>query len=277
MTSLRDYIWGSTRQELDRMRHDATCLKSPTLQVLRHLKVGEGARCMDVSCGTGDSLHLLGQLAGPSGRVTGLDPEGLVGPAALAELTARTMSSLSVFQLDAEEIEEVPGGPYDLTLCRLSMAYQLQPAEMLRKMFRWTAPGGVMLVQEYDFRTIDVHPRPRLWDEFERVVHGVLHDVGVDPGFGVRLPGYFAAAGLGASDGTQVVGALTSFPHTGWYLVATYRSLLPRALELGVTTEAASKEFLDEIAAFPADEHRSTLSALVVGAWKRKPEEEPSW
>jgi hypothetical protein len=54
--------------------------------------------------------------------------------------------------------------------------------------------------------------------------------------------------------------------------LGVYHSLPPRALQMGVTIEARSRAFIEEMNQAAASEtYYSTLSPLLVGAWKRKP------
>ena len=52
---------------------------------------------------------------------------------------------------------------------------------------------------------------------------------------------------------------------------AVYRSVLPRALEFGLTTEAESEHWFEDFTreSSTADEH-TALWSLLVGTWKRK-------
>jgi hypothetical protein len=86
---------------------------------------------------------------------------------------------------------------------------------MVRKLYAWTRPRGVLLVQDYDCRAMGIMPRLATWEEFERVFHAVFEKVGADPRVGQRLPLHFAAAGLGQPDGTDVAGLLVPLPEIG--------------------------------------------------------------
>jgi hypothetical protein len=77
------------------------------------------------------------------------------------------------------------------------------PVAMLSKMYAWTRPGGVMLVQDWDCRTMDIVSRLATWAEFENVMYGVFDRAGQDPRIGLKLPLHVTAAGLGEADGTD--------------------------------------------------------------------------
>jgi hypothetical protein len=55
-------------------------------------------------------------------------------------------------------------------------------------------------------------------------------------------------------------------------LTAVYKSLLPLALKLGVTTEERSKQFFAEGADAARDDTSYALLPLIISVWKRKPD-----
>jgi hypothetical protein len=95
---------------------------------------------------------------------------------------------------------------------------------------------------------------------------------GRDLEFGFKLPIYFVEAGIGAPDGTDMHLPMTSFePFIALYHVVC-RSLLPKAIELGVTTDAQMQSIFRDIQQAAIDPQRSSvLWPLLIGVWKRKP------
>ena len=168
--------------------------------------IGTGMSCLDVGCGPGEVMRLMAERVGASGRVTGPDNDGRVGQEAVGVLRATVAGQFEFIQADAETTGEPPGGPFDLVYARLLLIHLGDPVAMLRKMYAWTRPGGVLLVQDWDCRTMDILPRLATWAEFERVMYGVFDKAGRDPRIGAKLPLHFAAAGLGEPDGTDVAG-----------------------------------------------------------------------
>jgi hypothetical protein len=80
-----------------------------------------------------------------------------------------------------------------------------------------------------------------------------------------------ADAGLGEPSGTDVAGKLTSLRDASLMLVSVFRSLLPQALQLGLTTEAHAAEFLEEVdAAARSDVAYSVSWPLLTAAWVQK-------
>jgi hypothetical protein len=99
--------------------------------------------------------------------------------------------------------------------------------------------------------------------------------MGRETRMGIKLPGFFIEAGIGAPDGTDVTGFLQPIRLAAEMATAIYRSVLPLALKHGVTTEERSEWFFEEIRKVRECEYY-VLSPLLVSAWRQKPVENES-
>jgi ubiquinone/menaquinone biosynthesis C-methylase UbiE len=268
-----DYVLGRTSEEYQRLRWQARLWEPITVRVLDQVGIGPGLRCLDVGCGPGEVMRLMAERVGASGQVTGVDNDGRLGREALAVLRTTVPGRFEFVHADVETTDELPGGPFDLVYVRLLLQHLHDPAAMLGKLYAWTRPGGVMLVQEFDGHTMGIWPQLATWGEFERVLYGVFEKTGRDARFGQKLPLHFAAAGLGEPDGTDVAGLLLPLAEIGVMFQAVYQSIRPVGLRLGLTTEADGQAFLAEIANVTHQRRGVGMSPLLVSAWKRKPPE----
>ena len=266
-----DYVLARTSEEYQRLRRQAGLWEQVTGEALDRVGIGAGMRCLDVGCGPGEVMRLMAERVGASGQVTGLDNDGRVGREALEVLRATVPGEFDFIQADAETAEEPPGGPFDLVYTRLLLFHLHDPVAMLRKMYAWTRPGGVLLVQDWDARPMDIVPRLATWPEFERVMYGVFDRAGRDARIGMKMPLHFAAAGLGEPDGTDVAGQLWPLADIGGLFQAVYQSMQPAALRFGLTTEAAGQEFVAEITEAIRQRRGVGMSPLLVSTWRRKP------
>lgn len=269
--SLDSYVMGRTSEEYQRLRQQANVWEASTMQILQRIGLREGMSCLDVGCGPGEAMRLMGETVGESGHVTGLDIDGRLGHEMLEVLKATVKSNFSFIEDDIEAIDEVAGQPFDVTFARIVLLHVQDPISVLRKMYSWTKPGGYIIIQDYDFRTMDTYPKPEAYVEYEKVFFEVFHKGGRDTRIGHKLPAYFADAGIGPPDGTDVSGHLMSLEQASGMVKAVYRSVLPRALQLGITTEARSQAFFEEMNEVPSERYYSFLWPLLLGAWKRKP------
>jgi SAM-dependent methyltransferase len=268
-----DYVLGRTSEEYRRLRWQARLWEPTTARVFDQVGIGPGMRCLDAGCGPGEVMRLMAERVGASGQVTGVDNDGRLGREALAILRATVPGRFEFVHADVEATDELPDGPFDLVYARILLTHLRDPVGMLGKLYAWTRPGGVMLIQDYDMRTQDVWPRLATWGEYERVFYGVFEKAGRDPWIGRKLPLHFAATGVGEPDGTDVAGLLRPLAEVGGMFQAVYQSLRPVGLRLGLTTEADGQAFLAEIAEAVRERRGFAMSPLLVSAWKRKPPE----
>ena len=269
--SLDSYVMGRTSQEYQRLRQQAKVWEASTMQILQRTGLREGMSCLDVGCGPGEAMRLMGEMVGASGHVTGLDVDGKLGREMLEVLRATAQSNFAFIEDDVEAIDEVAGQPFDVTFARIVLLHVHDPISVLRKLYSWTKPGGYIVIQDYDFRTMDAYPKPEAYVEYEKVFFEVYHKSGRDTRIGHKLPAYFVDAGIGSPDGTDVAGHLMSLEQASGMVKAVYRSVLPRALQLGITTEARSQAFFEEMNEVPSKRYYFFLWPLLIGAWKRKP------
>jgi ubiquinone/menaquinone biosynthesis C-methylase UbiE len=266
------YILGRSAEEYQRLREQASIWEAATVRVLQQAGLREGMSCLDVGCGPGEVMRLMGDVVGTSGQVTGFDADGKIGRQAIEMLQATTECRFSFLEGDLEDTDDIPGQPFDLTYARLVLFHVRDPIALLRKMNAWTKPGGLIVIQDYDLCTLDIYPRLESWDEFVKVVIDFMKTSGRDIYIGHKIPAYFVEAGIGDPDGTDVTGILDSLKRHSSMLRGIYRTLLPRAIQMGVTTEAESKAFLDELSREEEGErYYSVLPPLLISAWKRKP------
>jgi ubiquinone/menaquinone biosynthesis C-methylase UbiE len=267
-----DYLLGRRPEERQRIRLQAKIWEPSTMRIFQQIGLREGMQCLDIGCGPGEVMRLMGELVGTTGHVTGIDADGEFGRQAIEMLQATTKSRFTFLEQDIEETNEIPGQPFDLTYARLVIIFARDPIAALRKMYSWTKPGGHIVVQDYDTRTVDIFPRLESWGEMNRVISGVFEQGGRDIQIGHKLPAYFVDAGIGEPDGTDVASAVGSLKQYGWWIRGGYEAILPRAIQSGLTTEAESLAVLEEFdQAERSERYYSVLFPLLVGVWKRKP------
>jgi SAM-dependent methyltransferase len=216
-------------------------------------------------------MRLMAERVGPTGQVVGLDTDADLGRTAVDGLRAAGHRQCSFVQADAERTDAVQDGGFDLVFGRLILLHLSDPVAVLRRMWRWTAPGGHLVIQDYDLRSVDVYPTLAVVEEWKRVFLGTFTAAGRDVRLGHRLPSLFAEAAMGPPDGTDVAGRLERMETAAGMLAATYRSVPPAALALGIITEQQRDAWLADIArAAVACPDHSVLWPLLIGVHKRR-------
>jgi ubiquinone/menaquinone biosynthesis C-methylase UbiE len=271
MTGTDDYVLGRTAEEHERLRDQARMWEPATARLLDRVRLGSGARCVDVGCGPGETMRLLAERVGPGGEVVGVDVDAALGAQALDALHAAGHRQCRFEPLDVQTDAAMPGAPFDLVFARLLLLHVDDPVAVLRRLWDWVAPGGHLVVQDCDLLASYVVPEFALVEEFRRVALDTFRAAGRDIRVGLRLPALHVDGGLGAPDGMDVGARLAPLPALAPMYEAVYRSLLPSALALGLTTQAESDRWFAAFAreCAGADRH-AALWPLLIGTWKRK-------
>jgi hypothetical protein len=133
------------------------------------------------------------------------------------------------------------------------------------------APGGHLIVHDHDLLTSDVVPSLDTVDDFLRIVRGTFHRAGRDLRLGLGLPKLFAAAGIGTPDGMDAAARIDVLPNLAPMYEDVFRSVLPAAVALGVTTPEDGERWFTNFAreSTTAHEH-AALWPLLVAAHKHR-------
>jgi ubiquinone/menaquinone biosynthesis C-methylase UbiE len=265
------YALGRTQEEYDRLRAQARVWESATGRLLDKAGLAPGASCLDAGCGPGETMRLMAQRVGPAGRVLGIDVDASLGAMTVATLHRAGHRHCDFHAHDLTAGGPIPGAPFDLVYARLLLFHLPQRRAVLASLWDAVAPGGHLVVQDYDLRSVGVLPALDSVEELGRVVIGAFTAVGCDVYAGARLPQLFVQAGVGVPDGTDVAGRIEPLGSGRPFLENTFRSVLPTALAHGVTTETGAAATLAAIGRDAADFADSPLLwPLLIGAWKRK-------
>lgn len=256
--------------EYDRLRAQARVWETATARLLDRIALPAGARCLDAGCGPGETMRLLARRVGPRGHVTGLDSDE-----ALADLAGRTLKDEGHDNCDihVRDLRTDPiGGPYDLVFARLLLFHLPDRVEVLRRLWDAVAPGGHLVLQDYDLVSACCVPAASGVDAVAALVVESFTAAGCDVRAGLRLSSFLAEAGIGRPDGTDVSGLLVPLSQGAPMLDHVLHSLLPSAVASGVTTagqaEAALRRLSDDAA---GDPDRPMLWPLMAGVWKARP------
>lgn len=253
------YVLGRTPEEHERLRRQAAVWQPATARLLDQVGLSPGDRCLDAGCGTGAVMELM---AARGAQVTGIDLDAGLGEKAAAEAGGTFVRA----DLETDDDAVAPHS-FDVVHGRLVLLHLTDPVAALRRMWRWVAPGGKLVVQDYDMDAVQSVPPLPVVDEWRRVFLGAFSRAGRDCRIGLRLPALFAEAGIGAPGLTDVAGRLGTMADSAGMLTATYRSIAPLALRLGLITEEQRDRFpadMDDATRAHPD-HRA-MWPLLVGA-----------
>jgi ubiquinone/menaquinone biosynthesis C-methylase UbiE len=269
------YVLERTPQEYERLRAQSRMWNGAASRAFEEVGLGAGQRCLDAGCGPGETMRLMADRVGSGGEVVGVDVDAPLLATTRTALHGEGYGQCDVAVHDVIRDEPFPRAPFDLVYARFLLLHLPQRVAVLRRLWNAVAPGGALLVQDYDLRGVRVVPPLESVDAVHGLLMAAMTAAGVDVSVGTRLPQLFAEADLGEPGGTDVAGLLQPAASAAAYLEATFRSVLPAALAHGLTTEGEAKAVLDRLRRDVAGSRGTVVLPLLVTAWKRKPAERP--
>lgn len=158
---------------------------------LRALQVGRDGRawrCLAVGAGTSSLTQWLADEVGPRGTVTATTGAGAAtDDEDAAVLPRRPNVTVQRYDLATDDLPTTCTLGFDLVHCRLALARQPDPAAALRKLADAVAPGGVLLVEEWDLRSLQLCDETRPDAAAVRRMLAALGDAANDRGVDVTL------------------------------------------------------------------------------------------
>jgi SAM-dependent methyltransferase len=166
----------------------------PTTQALLHRAgMQPGLRCLDLGCGGGPVTLELARLAGPEGRVVGIDMDD--AKLQLARQRAEQQKLRVEFQ--AGNVHDLADeAQYDLVYARFLLTHLHDPAQVVQHVLRALRPGGTMIVEDIEISAAFAYPPCPALDRHVQLYKAVVERRGGDPDIGPKLPGLLRASGV---------------------------------------------------------------------------------
>jgi SAM-dependent methyltransferase len=178
----------------ERLRLLSEVMGPSTRALIAEVGIPTGSTCLDAGCGGGDVALDLARAVGPTGRVIGLDLDETKLEIARSEAAQWKLQNVTFESADvaAWESKEL----FDVVYARFLLTHLREPALLLARMRRRIRTGGVMIVEDIDYRGHFAEPDcPALQRSVEFYTQAAQKR-GVDPNIGPRLPGLLRAAGF---------------------------------------------------------------------------------
>lgn len=243
----------------------AEIMRPTTTALLERVGVGAGDHCLDLGCGGGHVTIEMARMAGPTGRVVGIDFDA--GVIELARIDADDAGVTCEFRAGDCLAAE---GEFDVCYARFLLSHVPDPAQVLSHMVSLTRPGGVTVVEDIDFSGFFCEPPDEAHSEYARLYGEAVALSGGDAAIGPRLPLLASAAGL-----VDVAIDICQPAHTSGPLKllnrVTMERIRPRVVDGGLAGDAEVDEILAGMLAYV--DRDDTLVALprMVRAWGRRP------
>ena len=256
-TPPRHYIIGGGKAGSERLKVLARATWPTSEPFLEAAGLGEGMRCLDVGCGNGEIARRLLAKVGPQGEVVGWDCDArMIEIAGDWARGSRANAQFRVFNIERDSLAEESA--YDFAYARFLFSHLKDPARAIRKILDVLKPGGILAVEDVDFRGHFSHPECPAFDRFVQLYEAAGRKKGVDPWIGPKLLAILADAGL-ASVKMRV--ALPTFYQGDGKLMAllTMQNIQSALLDAQLATQDEINQIISELEHFTNDP-RSIMS-----------------
>jgi ubiquinone/menaquinone biosynthesis C-methylase UbiE len=260
-----NYPLESRAGEIERLLLQSAAMEPDTLAMLNLIGVREGWSCLDAGCGPGGITRPLSRLAGPSGRVFGID----MNPDFLEHARAGAPANVEFRHGDAYKTD-LPPGSFDLVHMRFVASTAGAPEELLQEAIRLARPGGTVALQEPDGDSLNCYPPHPAWQRLKAALLGAFSGVGADLRLGRRLYALARKAGLADVQYRPfLIGVRSTDPMID-YLPSTVESLRSTVTTLGLLSEEEFPEVLAECRKHLRQPHTAFTMYTVAQVWGRK-------
>ena len=180
MSQVSELLNRSLQLEKVRLASIAALTDPATIRYLEALGVGEGWRCAEVGAGTGSIARWLCGRVGENGRVLAVD----INTVYLEELEYSNLE-VRCQNIVTEPLEE---GSYDLVHVKILIQHLPYCERILQQLVAALRPGGYLLVEESDIRSIQTcEPPSPILTKAAAALATLFTFIGSDPGYGLKL------------------------------------------------------------------------------------------
>ncbi|TDQ00378.1 methyltransferase family protein [Labedaea rhizosphaerae] len=255
-----DRLFVSTEAERQRLASLELAYDQGSFDTLSQVAIKTHWHCLELGAGAGSVARWLAAQV-PDGMVTATD----IDTRFLGDLQAE---NVRVRRHDLVT-EEFPEATFDLIHARLLLSHLPERANILRKLFRWLKPGGVLVVEGMCWYPVNATENDVYRTGMNAYDKATATLVGTDSSFMQRLPALLGELGyvdVGVDLHGHVVQGGTPVADMWRRTVAMSRE---RAIEAGLATHA-------DFDAFEELMHDPTFfghGPVMAGTWGYRPEQ----
>jgi SAM-dependent methyltransferase len=236
MSEPQTYVMGHTDHERRRLSLQASIINPLTDSFLRSAGVSAGMHVLELGCGVGEVSLIAARLVGPRGSLHGID----IDPVALEIAGGRARSAghqhVRFECIDVRKLK--PERLYDAVIGRHILIHLPDAPDILHTAVSLVHTGGLLAFQEFDLTSCPQgHPEMPLMFRTQDLICEFFRRGLRRPRTGPELPHLLVEAGLPSVE-CRAECTMDGGPHgqmPAW-MAETVRSLLPRMVDLGITT-----------------------------------------
>ena len=166
----REYVLGVDEQELERLGLQHRLWADTAHRLWTRAGLLPGHTVLDIGCGPAFAGLEIAQIAGPSGRVVGVDESAAFVAHANAQAQARELSCFSAHEGDVQDLQHMAplaAASVDLAYARWVLCFVPDPGAVLDGAAALVKPEGRIALQDY-FNYEGMRMAPE-WTAFNRV------------------------------------------------------------------------------------------------------------
>jgi len=185
MEKERDYILGTHRAELERLKLQHQIWRPYALEAWKKAGVEIGSKILDVGAGPGYATFDLQNIVGPTGNVVCVERSNLF----IEHLNNSVDDGIvQAYELDLME-DELPEGNFDFAWCRWVACFVHTPAQLVEKIVNSLKPGGKVIFHEYaHYESWQMLPPNNYQKQFIEEVMKSWRSEGGEPNIALFLP-----------------------------------------------------------------------------------------
>lgn len=195
MTRQDHYLLGRDEAEAVRLKRQIVDLAADSDAQLEQIGIRTGERVVDLGCGPGGVLHLLGKRVGPTGSVLGIERSAQFVEQARRFVGNHAMPQVEVREGDAYDTQ-LPRASFDGAHMRLVLVNVPEPERIVAEMVALVRPGGWIASFEADYLTHLCDPPLPAWTQLLDAYTAYSAAQGIDLFIGRRTHRLFRAAGV---------------------------------------------------------------------------------
>ncbi len=253
----------------ERLRILSRVLRPQTLDLFRKAGLSEGMTCLDMGCGGGDATFEMARLVGPSGRAIGTDLDEDKLEIARAEAREQGLKNVEFIRADAMDAA-TSLGVFSFVFARQLLCHVASPAHVIGQMINYASQGGIIAVEDIDFRGYFSHPSLPELEDYMALVRQTMRARGGNADIGPELPLLLMDAGL---EDVQMQVAQPAATRGEIKLIQpiTMDSVIEAVVADGLRTEAEVKRIVDVLFSFAQDPKTVMSVPRFIQTWARKP------
>jgi ubiquinone/menaquinone biosynthesis C-methylase UbiE len=252
----------------ERLRLLSEVMGPSTRALLTELGIRPGSRCLDLGCGGGDVTFELAAAAGPGGWIVGVDLDTTKIELAKREAIEKGLVNVGFEVRDLLSWE--PTEKFDVVYARFLFTHLPDPGKVLSIMRRCIQPGGLIIVEDIDFRGHFAEPECAALKRYVELYTHSVQKRGGDPQIGPRLPELLRASGFQDVD-LRLFHPVALQGGIKLLTCVTLEMLAEALIHDRLVTREEFHKMSEELAAFARDPHTVLGGPRVFQAWGRIP------